>query len=175
MYKSTLIIPSNAAYYLNFFESIFLEFLKAIGASKKTQENYKTDIRHFFVWLVSEIEKTGEELPRPEVNILGVVDTDRIEKFKASLKFHKVPNATINRRLSSVRTFLTLCRDKGWILENPAEAVRNIPKLQNKNRETEEMIKGFRQSLLAQGETSTTTDVWTSEVGKFLQWLDARS
>ena len=172
MYKSSLIIPSNAAYYLNFFESLFLRFLHASGASKRTQENYKTDIRHFFVWLVSFLHDRGEILPRPEIRILETVTPETVDVFKTSLSIKQTPDATINRRLSSIRLFLKFCQDNQWIRDNPTESLRNIPKRRMRNKAIEETVGAFRNRLLAEGVSESHADAARNVVHDFLVWLE---
>lgn len=122
------VIWNNFLNYLSKLISAFDEFLTVENASKQTRKNYKSDLNAFVSWFTETIQ-TADDVPsiNSPADALRPITTDRIEDFKRWLRLSHTPPATINRRLSALRAFFRFAALNGWVKDNPAAVVSNIP------------------------------------------------
>lgn len=91
---------------------LYEEYLRSLNVSENTVSSYKSDLNHFLRWL----EFLGKT---------GIVDvrTDDIEAYISQLKDLKLSQATISRRLTSLRRFFMWAVGNGTAFINPTENV----------------------------------------------------
>ena len=110
--------------------SIFEAFEESLrnrpeGISPYTVRGYVTDMKRFAAWF----EKTnGDPMRLRDITPVDVRD------YKAHMPaVERLKPATINRRLSALRTYFSWAIDEGLIAENPAR-VRNVEESQTAPR-----------------------------------------
>src|SRR5260221_412409 len=119
---------SNLPDYQAVLEQVFMGNLLEQGTSKKTQVNYRTDLRNFTNWAVDAIKLTSYGQENLRHNFFTHNTSEVIENYKRSQILAHTPRATVNRRLSAVRMFFKCAVSQGWTQEDPTEYVLNIPK-----------------------------------------------
>ncbi len=123
------IILSNLFDYQAILDTEFSTYLIKQKASEITRKNYMTDIRNFFRWLNNCITTGIITLREDTEKPLRTITTDIIEAFKQAMITTKTPTATINRRLSALRTFFQFALIEQKVSENPTLLVRNISRV----------------------------------------------
>ena len=105
----------------------FKAYLKVKGASQSTVKNYLVDLNHFLAWLELTLRGQNIALDRslPEL-FVRYFEPNYLAKYKNYLVQNQLPVATVNRRLSTLRTFGGFCLSQAWIKENPAKKIRNV-------------------------------------------------
>lgn len=117
----------NQEYNQSNFEALFKEFLLSGIKEKNTVKNYLSDLRHFLGWLNQRAKNDSL------INLITVIN---LGLYKNYLVQNKIPIATINRRLSTIRQFCYFCQvHLGLLKDNPAKNLTNVS-LQNKSETT---------------------------------------
>lgn len=136
-----------AGYNLSSFEQDFRTYLTAgKKRSPHTVKNYISDLRFFDGWL----QTYGDHDHRTHTTregFLQSISSSHVEEYKSYLAEGGFPRRTINRRLSTLRTFFTFAVKQGWTTLNPAKGVHNIRKpgaqpRKNKHSETKHGVLG---------------------------------
>lgn len=121
---------SSQGYNLDNFEAMFREFLILDGVSPLTLKNYQSDLRHFLGWFHLFLKSSRQDNPGntalTESGFAAQIDYGAVSSYKTYLESNGLPVKTINRRLSTLRKFCSLCIKQGWIKENPAKKIGNI-------------------------------------------------
>ncbi len=165
----------NVAYYLDNVEISFTDFLEHQGASVKTRKNYKSDARHFLGWFVLALQSKLGSLPRSHSKFIRLITPRMIEEYKRFLLDNTIPVSTINRRLSTIRSFFHFCQLQGWISSNPTNLLANIPLIKKNIRmDPHNLLDAFRRDLAAEGASKATVKNYVSDVRQFLAWLDQK-
>lgn len=109
-------------------ESVFSAFLSRTGASKITVKNYLADLRNFLSWLFATLAESSvtRDITGPQ-SLLRTVTPEVVDSYKRSAILAKTPVATINRRLTTLRTFFQCAVIEGWVTDNPTIGLQNIP------------------------------------------------
>ena len=79
------------------FKSNFQKYLETKKLSPASIKNYVSDLRKFLTWHAEKQEAEGQPLP---------FTTELLKKYQLELVKQKTPDPTINRHLSSLRSFL---------------------------------------------------------------------
>lgn len=165
------IIASNLASYQAIFENALIDFLKQEGTSEKTLKNYRSDLRHFLSWSVLTIQSNTGHLPQSHLEFTTLITPHLLESYKHFLAENKIPIATINRRLSTMRIFCRACIARGWLSYNPATKLQNLTPVKPPKNEIEEVLRIFRNDLERDGASKVTIKNYASDVKQFLLWL----
>ncbi len=92
--------------------------------------NYLSDLRHFFGWIVLTIKNRNAPIQFESDDyqqILSQFLTEEIVRsYSDYLRANNIPIRTINRRLSTLRKFCSFCISQGWIKINPAKIINNV-------------------------------------------------
>src|SRR5690349_20500939 len=99
------------AYNLSNLEPLFKKQLLAENISSVSLKNYLSDFRHFIGWLglyKSQNLSTNKFL----------FDEETLKNYLLYLKNANIPEATLSRRLSTLRKFCTFCFNSGYLAEN---------------------------------------------------------
>lgn len=150
----------------------FKTYLKLQKVSPVTVRNYLADINHFLAWL--ELKIRSRNLPildGPEFIKLYFTQ-DFIFEYKKYLLSNSLPFATINRRLSALRTFGKFCLEQAWLQKNPAKEVTNVQKTEDGKQKTEKVLEEFREHLEAEKTSSNTIRNYLSDIRAFLTWVE---
>jgi hypothetical protein len=123
-------INSSQGYNLDNFEAMFREFLILDGVSPLTLKNYQSDLRHFLGWFHLFLKSNRPDNPEnnslSESDFAAQIDHGAVSSYKTYLETNGLPPKTINRRLSTLRKFCSLCIKQGWMKENPAKRIGNV-------------------------------------------------
>jgi Site-specific recombinase XerD len=146
------------------FEASFKKFLIAENISPITLKNYLSDLRHFLGWMILKIKaqnkKNFENLPPLE--FLNQINESLVEEYKNYLVVNAIPAKTINRRLSTIRKFLSFCISQGWLKENPAKKIKNL------KLKIDSIISSFALSLEKENLDQKTIKSYLEVVQDFL-------
>jgi len=82
-------------------------------------KNYISDIRHFIGWTSSEAAHFKSD--QPEI----VMTSDNLEQYRLYLTSSNLPFKTVNRRLSTLRSFCEFLISQNIIQSNPSKLLRN--------------------------------------------------
>ncbi len=100
-----------------------LNFRIYLSAVKKMRpvsvKNYLSDIRHFIGWTSSGAAQF--ESDQPEI----IMVPDNLEKYRLYLTSSNLPLKTINRRLSTLRSFCEFLISQNILQSNPSKLLRN--------------------------------------------------
>lgn len=121
-------MTSNSLQGYNFdnFEANFREFLISEKVSPVTLKNYLSDLRHFLGWLSLHQASHIVTERKDSVNgLVSLIDTGTVEAYKTYLVSNRLPDNTVNRRLSTLRKFCSFCIGQGWMKNNPAKGISN--------------------------------------------------
>lgn len=165
------LILSNVFDYQAFLENIFNNFLIEQHVSAITRKNYRSDLRNFFNWIIETIQSTDKNLPQNLEQLIARVSTEQLEDYKRELLLNQTPQATINRRLSSLRMLFRYAQIKNWITDSPMLSIRNIAITSPVEKSKHKLMANFKDSLTAEGASEITVKNYLSDVSEFLDWL----
>jgi site-specific recombinase XerD len=97
-----------------------------------------------------------------------------LAKYKNYLVQNQLPISTVNRRLSTLRTFGGFCLSQAWITENPAKKLTNVslgPKTEDGRQKTE-VLEGFRKHLEGEKASPMTIKNYLADIRNFLTWVE---
>lgn len=113
--------------------------------------NYLSDLRHFFGWIVLTIKT--RDLPIKFASddyqqILSQFLTEEmVQSYADYLRANNIPMRTINRRLSTLRKFCSFCIAQGWIKTNPAKVIVNV-KDRQKRPDSQDSLTDFSEYVM---------------------------
>ena len=163
---------SNVPYYLNNLEMLFTDFLQQAGSSEKTRKNYKSDANHFLGWFIFKLE-SADRLPHSHIEFVQRITPRFVEQYKTFLLVNNIPTATINRRLSTIRSFFHFCQTQQWISDSPAKNLATVrSKKLEQSRSQEDILSSFARDLKMEGASRATIKNYVSDVRLFLRWKD---
>jgi len=156
-------------------EASFKVFLTAGNKNKVTIKNYLSDIRHFLGWLTFYLRAnshTKEQSPiinNESFGWVSLIIKQTIFDYRSYMKENRLPNKSINRRLSTVRKFCTFCISQGWLKENPAKQIGNVGLMEKPKILTQEdILVQFEQSLLDEDLDNQTIKNYLNNVREML-------
>ncbi len=101
-------------------EPEFKKYLELNNFSRTSINNYLADIRKFFSWYIFILKKDGLSFD------LSHFTGQTIQDYRNSLSRENTPLKSINRLLSSLRTFSRFALQEGWLQINPFTTIKNI-------------------------------------------------
>lgn len=153
----------------------FKAYLKVKGASQNTIKNYLADLNHFLAWLELTLRGQNIALDRSLPELFSrYFEPNYLAKYKNYLVQNQLPVATVNRRLSTLRTFGGFCLSQAWITENPAKKLTNVSlglKTEDGRQKTK-MLEEFRKSLEEEKASPMTIKNYLSDIRNFLTWVE---
>lgn len=162
-------------YNLDNLEASFRVFLTAGNKNKITIKNYLSDIRHFLGWFTFyfKANKQAKEKTLPINNEsfawISLINKQTIFDYRNYMKENRLPNKSINRRLSTVRKFCSFCISQGWLKENPAKQIENVGLIERPKILTQEdVLLQFEQSLLDKNIDNQTIKNYLGDVREML-------
>lgn len=153
----------------------FKTYLKVKGASQNTVKNYLADLNHFLAWLELTLRGQNIALDRSLPELFSrYFEPNYLAKYKNYLVQNQLPVATVNRRLSTLRTFGGFCLSQAWIRENPAKKVRNVSlglKTEDRSQKTE-VLEEFKRHLENEKASPMTIKNYLADIKNFLTWVE---
>ncbi len=117
----------------------FKSFLYEYKKSKLTMKNYISDVKNFFAWL-EEVSLLKYAWNVKDRNLLNKINFSIVEEYKQRLLRAKLSPLTINRKLSSLRNYISWAKSQGLISSDHDEYIKNeIPKkeMEDDQKDTE--------------------------------------
>lgn len=140
----------------NDFENFLLQNQKV---SQKTIRNYRSDLAHFVEW--STFETVEELVKNFTANLVG--------QYKGWHMENKIPPATTNRRLSTLRNFAKFLKSNNLLFSNPTEIIENLKHNEASVEEKlNQVLFEYKKSLLEQGVSKSTLKNYLSDTRQFL-------
>lgn len=143
---------------------------KTLGVSGKTLRNYRADLGSFLRWSKEHLKKEGvviedldSLLPHFSEYLVGTYRTHHVQTG--------VPQATTNRRLSTLRNFGKFLAHSGVIFDNPASLVTNLKQEATHEQRLDVLVKEFSNHLNSEGVSKVTSKNYLSDVRHFVAWL----
>ncbi|MCJ7792482.1 MAG: phage integrase N-terminal SAM-like domain-containing protein [Candidatus Marinimicrobia bacterium] len=146
---------------------LFRLYLESEKFHPATVKNYLVDLNHFLNWLAT---KTGVKFQVAGKAIFGLLTQETVKEYKTVLVQQKISQATINRRLSTLRKFAQFGQVHGWLTENPVALVSNLPSSQPSIRE--KVLTDFQKQLEKEKVSRLTIKNYLSDLRHFLNWLE---
>jgi site-specific recombinase XerD len=153
----------------------FKAYLKVKGASQNTIKNYLADLNHFLAWLELTLRGQNIALDRSLPELFSrYFEPNYLAKYNNYLVQNQLPISTVNRRLSTLRTFGGFCLSQAWIKENPAKKISNVAIQQDSNLATgeEKILDGFKKHLEAEKTSTNTVKNYLADIKNFLTWVE---
>lgn len=148
----------------------FKIYLKTQSASPITIRNYLSDLNNFFSWLH---QITGIDQRIAGKSVFGLFTKETLKEYQTHLIQKNIPIRTINRRFSTLRKFGQFAQVQGWLKDNAAEKIKNLPDIEEKQKSDSKQILGEFRSYLKQEKTSPMTiKNYLSDLRHFLSWLE---
>ena len=156
-------------------EASFKVFLTAGNKNKVTIKNYLSDIRHFLGWLT--LYFRAKSLSKEQLSTnnnesfiwLSLINKQTIFDYRSYMKENRLPDKSINRRLSTVRKFCSFCISQGWLKENPAKQIENVGLMERPKILTQkDVLLQFEQSLLDENLDNQTIKNYLSTAQELL-------
>lgn len=107
-------------------EANFKEYLEKLNYSRTSISNYIADIRKFLAWYFFMLGQQGLNYD------LSYLSRDVMKLYQDEMNSKSIPVKTMNRQLSSLRTFAKFCMTKGYIATNPFGDVPNMKEEQSR-------------------------------------------
>jgi site-specific recombinase XerD len=162
-------LPNNKSLLLVQFEEYLLTAKKV---SKNTLRNYRCDLNHFLSWAYAHLIAGGYKAYSPE-ELISHLSSNLIESYKVSHIKEKTALSTINRRLSTVRTFINFLLANGLISYNPAQNITNTTSLAPWSKEKKQrLLEPFKKTLIRSDVSRTTIKNYLSDIKHFLDWIE---
>ena len=125
-------------------EADFQLYLSAVKKlSHVSIKNYTSDFRFFAGWYHS-VHTENFDSPRELLNSLV---SDDIDMYASYMRQSNIPEKTIRRRLSSLRSFFSFCISQNWIQSNPAVSTLSL------NQPNQQKISATDNSKLTDSQT----------------------
>jgi len=150
----------------------FLKHLIDEGKSAVSVKNYKSDIAHFLAWAVLRLKSFGTYAEN-FIEITPFINHDFFTSYKSFMVENQTKIKTINRRLSTLRSFSRHLTSLQVLDLDFMEGIQNVgigtpTKTQEK---TQDIVDKFRESLSKNKKASpNTVKNYISDVRSFLAW-----
>lgn len=150
----------------------FLRKLQNEGKSFISIKNYKSDISHFLAWAMLKLKSFGSYADSAS-EIAPFINKGFFNDYKNYMIENSLKIKTINRRLSSLRSFSALLYSTHSVDEDYMVGIQNVgigilSSVQEKSRD---IVESFRNSLTEDKKISANTiKNYVADVRSFLNW-----
>ena len=163
-------------------ETTFRKYLQSKNRSPATIKNYLSDYRHFNGWLLLKLKQTDANISEFYTKLPKYLTVENLKQYKYFLIVNNVCSTTINRRLASLRAFVTHCQKNNWVANNPMATIHNVTIVQQyttsshiqfkkaQQKRLNEIINNFRKHLKQKQVSPGTTRSYISDINQFLTW-----
>lgn len=162
---------SNVSSYQSEIDNSFSQFLIGLSMSAKTISNYRSDVKHFIDWTDALLTNAGITTSTTQ-EFFHAITSECVTSYRDSQVVDHIPTATINRRLSAVRTLFKWALQSGLTDTNPTLALRNSENTKPAKTMTFESLLGaYEQQLKQEGAAEVTIKNYVTDAQGFLQWI----
>ncbi len=128
----------------------FKNYLYVYNASRLTIKNYLIDVKHFLSW-AEKVLSLGDEWEIGKRNLFSRINNELIEEYKNRLIHPSIHEpgfspATVNRKLSSLRRYLSWATQEGLIASEEDLETANVEEKSTKVEAPQAKIKQKTQS-----------------------------
>lgn len=150
----------------------FISYLLNLQISKKSLKNYKSDVNHFTSWMIMKVRTFGSFVENLD-QAIPFLSTTTASEYKNYLSENKIPNKTINRRLSTLRHLAKFLHNKNITDFNFMEGIENR-KYQTSKKEVsmQPIVDQFKAYLISEKVSASTVKNYVSDVRQFVNWLE---
>ena len=151
----------------------FIFKLQEEGKSSVSIKNYKSDITHFLAWAVLKL-KTFGSYAENSTEICPFLSRDFFNEYKNYMVKNDAKHKTINRRLSTLRSFSKFLHSTHLIDEDYMIGIQNvgIGIVSSVQEKTQDIVESFKESLTKSNKASANTvKNYVSDVKSFLTWM----
>lgn len=149
---------------------LFLQYLKSCSVSEKTYRNYKSDLALFAAWLIFKTKSIGADCQNLQ-EALPFITKSTANEYKEFLLANNTPAPTLNRRLSTLRTFSKFLLENQLLTFDFAQGVKNISKASNLTPFQKD-INEFTSFLESEKVSPLTIKNYLSDISQFLRWIE---
>lgn len=129
-------------YNFSYFEAEYKSYLHALNVKPVSIKNYLSDIRFFFAWLRSSFRADSIRFS----DLHHLLSQASILAFYDYLESIEGSRSTLNRRISTIRSFLSFCVKQQWIAENTAHLLDDQALLEQKQSVVREYINSMQKN-----------------------------
>lgn len=148
------------------FETYLTEDLMVSG---KTLRNYRADLSHFSGWAILHLRSQGAAIEDFD-SLVPHFSSQLIAGYKGYHLENRIPESTINRRLSTLRNFSRFLLLQGMISEDPTKIVSNIKRELEDREKIGLLVDEFKKHLQKDGVSKITLKNYISDIRHFLSW-----
>lgn len=154
----------------------FKFYLSSDNLSSLSRKNYLSDFNHFFSWLIPFFKQKGLDLSGSfDPSLFKNLSFETINEYKNFLLDNKIPDSTINRRLSTLRKFAKFCLDQKIVETDFSENLSNISRSKKPISDSlpnfEEVLERYSKRLFSEKNSPVTVKNYLLDTKNFLFWL----
>lgn len=146
-----------------------LYLTETLRVSRKTLRNYRADLLHFSGWATLYLQTSGAKIKSTE-EILPRLTPQLIAIYKGYHLENKIPEKTVNRRLSTLRNFSRFLLSEGLISQDPTSTISNLKQEPDSRERIIALIEEFKANLEEEKMSKVTIKNYLSDVRHFLNW-----
>jgi len=147
--------------------SKFLNYLVEINVSVTSLKHYKSDVRQFVSWLISEISQFGVSAENLS-EVSPFITKQSADDYRAHLVNNSGSRKTINRKLSTLRHLGKFMYALEVVDYNFSKHVVNVS-IVSKPKPTR-LIRDFEAHLLEEKISPNTIKSYLSDINQFMEW-----
>lgn len=154
----------------------FLEKLLNDGKSKVSVKNYKSDLSHFLSWSILKLKSFGSYAENI-LEIIPFINKDFFNEYKSYMAENKIKAKTINRRLSTLRSFSRFLVSINALDQDFTDGIQNVGLKESSavRLKDADIVSRFRESLTSDKKVSDNTiKNYVSDVKSFLNWTNRK-
>lgn len=136
-------------------------YLSQRGVSDKTLRNYRSDLYHFFSFVQDNFSVLHES------SLIANFSPEGIEKYKQHHFKNQTPLATLNRRLSTLRSFARFLK-LPYLIQNVSDSG-----LKQSISGSRKVLLDYKKHLVRESVAAPTLRNYLSDVRHFLAWIEA--
>lgn len=149
----------------------FIKYLDSLNLSPKSHKNYRSDLSHFLSWAILKVRSMGSYIDTL-TELVPFLGSHIGQEYKNFMIHNKLPVATINRRLSTLRHVSKFLLDVRLIEEDFAKDIDNITKENKVLIKPNNLLGEFQAHLEARKVSKNTIKNYVSDTRQFLAWLN---
>lgn len=150
---------------------VFRSYLISQSATESTIKNYLGDLKYFLSFLRGTLIKNGIALDENIYELLHLLTAAELDNYVNFLKTQGLSVPTVNRKISSLKSYFQLAYHQGWIDIN---FTKHLSFIKNEVRlSLKSLLSGFEEDLRREGVGLVSRKNYLSDVKQFITWLNA--
>lgn len=153
----------------------FLLYLKEeVGVARSTLKFYKSDLSHFTAWLLLRVRAWGILTDKLD-EAVAFLSPKVAEEYKYFLIKNQTSSTTVNRKLSTLRSFAHFLTTSGVLASDFMAGITNISSTKKGNLELADrpensVVEKFKKYLEAEKISPNTIKNYLSDINQFITW-----